>query len=546
WTVFTAADPASIELDSDRNIAKVLRGGQYIVHARFLDRVVPIDIKLPVFEKPIDLAGEPRVNFIDDEVLKKLSLLRITPAPAADDETYLRRVSLALTGKLPTREEIEQYLVDRAADKRDRLVDRLVKSDAFTDYWTFRFATLLRIRALPNERVTARVYHNWLSEQIRSHVPLDRVARELLTSTGDSHVVGPANFARMSLDARAEAELVSQVFLGARLGCANCHNHPLDRWTQDDYHGLAAIFAKVERGQNVMLTSRGAVTNPRTGEPAIPKLPGDRNLDADEIADCRVEFAGWLTEPENPYFARAIVNRLWQAMLGRGLVEPVDDLRTTNPATHPELLDKLAADFIEHGFDFRHTLRLIALSETFRRGEPTSATDHFRFVDDRFYSQALRKPLEAEVLADAISDVTDVFDPYGDEPLGTRAVSLFDPATPAASLDILGRRSREASCDGIATSGGGLPARLHQLNGELVNRKIASEDGCVHHHITSGSSNRAVIEDFYLRALSRWPIEIELNYWETQLDGFDGRERKLRIEDFVWSLLNGDEFTTNH
>jgi hypothetical protein len=458
----------------------------------------------------------------------------------------MRRVSLALTGRLPTREEAEQFLADLDSDKRIRLVDRLVESDAFNDYWTYRFAALLRIRALPNERAAARVYHNWLREQIRSNAPLDQVARELLTATGDSHVVGPANFARMSSDARAEAELVSQVFLGARLQCANCHNHPLDRWTQDDYHGLAAIFAKVERGQNVMRTARGAVTNPRTGEPAVPKLPGERSFEADEVADYRVEFADWLTQPNNPHFARAIVNRLWRAMFGRGLVVPVDDLRATNPATHPELLDKLAADFVEHGYDFRHTLRLIALSETFRRDGSTSTVAPPAFVDDRYYSQALRQPLEAEVLADAIADVTGVFDAYGEEPAGTRAVSLFDPATPAVSLDILGRCSREASCEGTGVNGGGLATRLHQLNGELVNRKIAAVDGRLHRHVASGSSNRAIIDDFYLRALSRWPNQDERVYWERELAGADERERTRRLEDFVWSLLNCDEFTTNH
>ena len=248
-----------------------------------------------------------------------------------------------------------------------RLVDRLLDSEAFVDYWTYRFATLFRIHALPNDRTSARVYHQWLREQIRSGAPLDKIARELLMSTGDSHIVGPANFARMSPNARAQAELVSQVFLGARLQCANCHNHPLDRWTQDDYHGLAAVFARLERGRIVSVAARGAVTNLRTGEPAIPRLPGVRYLDPD--ADCRAAFTDWLTAADNPYFSRALVNRLWQAMFGRGLVEPVDDLRGTNPATHPELLDRLATDFVEHGYDLRHTLRRIATSETFGRSE---------------------------------------------------------------------------------------------------------------------------------------------------------------------------------
>jgi hypothetical protein len=422
-------------------------------------------------------------------------------------------------------------------------VERLLASEEFVEYWTFRFAMLLRLRALPNEREAARVYHDWLREQIRAGTPWDQVARELLTATGDSHAVGPANFARSASDARAQAELVSQVFLGVRLQCANCHNHPLDRWTQDDYHGLAAVFSRLERGRHVALSARGSVTNLRTGEPAVPKLPGDRFLDAG--ADCRVELADWLTQPENPYFARALVNRLWQVMFGRGLVEPVDDLRSTNPATHPELLDRLAADFVAHGYDLRHTLRLIALSETFQRGEANSNPSDAGLVDDRFYSQALRRSLEPEVLADAIANVTGVPDQYGSEPDCTRAISLFDPATPAVSLDILGRCSRTASCEG-STAGGGLPARLHQLNGELINEKITTSEGRLHQHIAASTPNRDIIEDFYLRALSRLPSDAEKEFWQRELLGVEAAQRTHRLEDFVWSLLNCDEFTTNH
>jgi hypothetical protein len=271
WTVFTAADPAAIEIDRGRNSANVLRGGQHVMYARFLDRVVPLEITVPLAESPVDLADEPRANFIDDEILARLDRLRIRPAGPANDAQFLRRAFLTLTGRLPAREEVEGYLDDPSTDKCVQLVDRLLESEAFTEYRTFRFAELLRIRALPNDRDAARVYLAWLREQIRARAPLDQVARELITATGDSHVVAPANFTRMATDARSQAELVSQVFLGARLQCANCHNHPLDRWTQDDYHGLAAIFARVERGRDVRLAARGAVTNPRTGEPATPK-----------------------------------------------------------------------------------------------------------------------------------------------------------------------------------------------------------------------------------------------------------------------------------
>lgn len=539
WTVFAAADRASVEIDAERATAKVLRRGQHVVIARFLDRVVPLTLTLPLSDAAVDLSSQPRANFIDDEILSKLEQLRISVAPRADDATFLRRTTLALTGTLPSSHNAEAYLVDDSSDKRIRLVDRLLASEEFVDYWTFRFATLLRIRALPKDREAARVYHEWLHDQIAAGTSLDEVARAMLTATGDSHEVGPANFARMASDPRAHAELVSAVFLGARLQCANCHNHPLDKWTQDDYHGLAAVFAKVQRGRIVSVSSRGAVTNLRTGEPAIPRLPGTCYLDPED--DCREELAEWLASPDNPQFARATVNRLWAAMMGRGLVEPVDDLRDTNPATHPELLNRLANEFIQHEYDIRHVLRLIARSETFARGEG----DRMNAADDRYYSRALRRPLEAEVLADAIAEVTEVDDVYGVSPPGTRAVELFDPATPAESLDILGRCSREMSCEGEAI-GGGLPAKLHQLNGELVNRRITDPKGHLHKSITNGKSNEAIVEDFYLRALGRKPTESERSFWQAELNGDNDKKRVVLLEDFVWSLLNSSEFTTNH
>jgi hypothetical protein len=540
WTVFTASDPTAVEIDPDAARATVRRGGQHVVIGRFLDRVVPLQMTLPLADTPVDLAREPRNSFIDDEVLKTLAILRLPVSPAADDATFLRRVRLDLTGALPGRDEVEAFLADRSADKRARLVDRLLQSDAFVDYWTFRLATLLRLHPLANEKEGALAFQAWLREQIRTGAPMDQVARALLTAVGDSHVVGPANFARLAADARGQAELISQVFLGVRLQCANCHNHPLDRWTQDDYHGLAAVFARLERGRVVKVASRGAVTNPRTGEPALPRIPGVRSLAAD--SDGRDEFAQWLTAPDNPYFARALVNRLWRAMFGRGLVEPADDLRDTNPATHPELLDRLAADFVQHGHDIRHTLRLIARSATYGR---SGAANTGNRADDRFYSHAYRRPLDPEVLADALADVTGVSDRYGDEPLGTRAVSLFDPRTPAPSLDILGRCSRQASCEGT-TAAGGLPAKLHQLNGELINRKIAARDGCLHRLLTAGKTDDEIVTDFYYRGLGRPPTGAEREVWQRRLAEAGKAERAEWLEDFVWGLLSCSEFSTNH
>lgn len=536
WTVFTAGDPAAVELDEDANAA-VRRRGQHIVVARFLDRVVPVRLTLPLSDHPVDLSGEPRANFLDEEVYRSLSLLRVPVSPRADDVTFLRRLRLDLTGRLPTPGEVATFLKGGAPDKRAALIDKLLSGEEFVEYWTYRFRLLFRARSLPGEPAAVQAFSGWIRGQVRKGTPMDQVARSLVTATGDSHSHGPANFSRLAGDARGQAELVGQTLLGVRLQCANCHNHPLDRWTQDDYHGLAAVFARLERGRHVRVASRGAVTNPRTGEPALPRLPGARYLDASQ--DGREAFAVWLTGPDNPYFARAMVNRLWKAMFGRGLVEPDDDLRDTNPATHPELLDQLAKDFVQHGYDVRHTLRRIARSETYGRSSVALPANQ---ADDRFYSHAYRRSLPPEALADALADVTGVPDRYGDLPLGTRAVALVDPRTPAPSLDVLGRCSRSTTCDEGAV-GGGLAGKLHRLNGELINRKVAARDGRLHRLIAAGKSNEEIVAEFYLRALGRSPAEAERRQWAKRLAGADRAER---LEDFVWALLNASDFATNH
>lgn len=540
WTVFTSADPAAVEIDRN-HVATIRRRGQHVVIARFLDRVVPIQFNMPLSDDKIDLSREPRANFIDEEILGVLSDLRIPVSAEASDAAYLRRATLDLTGRLPEPATVDAYLSDTLPDKRRRLVANLLASDAFTDYWTLKFARLLRIRSSPNESEGVKAYSEWLRKEIRNDVPLDVMARKLLTATGDSYEVGPANFGRMVPDARGQAELIGQFFLGMRLGCANCHNHPLDKWTQDDYHGLAAVFARLDRGRNVQLTARGGLTNLRTNEPAVPRIPGEKYLAVD--GDHREEVANWVTSSEGRYFAKATVNRLWRALFGRGLVEPTDDLRETNPSTHPELLERLAEDFIQHRFKIRHTLELIALSNTYGRSEATVTGNE---VDDRFYSHAYRRPLPPEVLADAIADVTGVAYEFSGHAAGTRAVSIIDPLSPAPALDMLGRCSRAVACDEDGSMERGLPAQLHLLNGELINHKLIDPKGRLQGLITANKLNEDIVDEFYLRALGRHPQASELQRWKDRLDGVGPDERKKRLEDFAWSLLNSQPFIENH
>jgi hypothetical protein len=544
WTVLTPAEPSAVELrrSNESSVAVVHRAGRNVVIARYLDRVIPVQLIVPMAERPVNLTGEPRHNLIDEAVLAALGTLRIPPSPMSDDATFLRRARIDLTGRLPGADEVRAFLADRDPSKRERMVDRLLASDTFDEYWTFRLASLLRVRPQGNDVEAAATFHRWVREQVSSRSSFGAMARSLLTATGDTHRYGPANFHRVVGDPRSQAEYAAQVFLGVRLQCANCHNHPLDRWTQDDYHGLAAVFAHLERGREVKVVASGDVTHPRTGEPARPKIPGSRFLDREE--DGLATLAEWLVQPGNPYFARATVNRLWKALMGRGLVEPVDDLRATNPATNPELLDALAADFVAHDFDLRRTLRLIATSATYARSSsPTPANR----ADDCYHSHALVRPLGPEVLADALADVTGIADRYGDLPDRTRAVALIDPAVPSESLDILGRCSRQISCDEPGASGGSLAAKLHLINGPLINRKITDPGGRLARAIASGLSDRRLIEEFYLSALGRFPDDRESAFWGEKLEAAaDPPARRSLLEDFLWGLLNCREFRTNH
>jgi hypothetical protein len=543
WTTFQAEDPSAVEVDPQSAHCRVLRRGRHIVVARYLNEVVPIELVLPLSDAAVDLSAQPRYNWIDEQILARLATLGLPVSPIADDATYLRRVSLDLTGRLPPPQRVQAFLADTNPKKRDTLVDALLDSAEFNPYWTLWTARLLRIRPLPDDRQAAFAYHDWLADQIAGDASYQQLARALILATGDSHQVGPANFYRTVAGPREQAEFFSELFLGSRLRCANCHNHPLDRWTQDDYHGLAAIFANIDGGRIVKSRAGGEVIHPRTLEAATPRIPGERFLEA-SANNPREQLADWLTDDANPYFAKAIVNRLWRHLMGRGLVEPVDDFRATNPATHPALLDQLADDFVKHEYRLRHTLRLITRSAAYARS--ANATDQNQH-DDRFYSHAARRPLEPEVLADAISDVLAVPDSYGELPLGTRAVALVDPATPSLALDILGRCDRRASCERPTAAVGGLSQKLHLFNGTLLNARLAADESRLAQLLARGKTPLEIIDAFYVAALSRPPTPQEQQAWRNQLESTTrADDQRAFLDDFLWAILTCNEFTTNH
>ena len=550
-SVVTPADLASTELTGAATI-RVLRPGRHAVVVRFLTHVEAVQITAPHANPPLDAAALPRTNWIDDEINATLAALRLPPSPRADDAALLRRVTLDLTGRLPTADRVREYLADKSEGKFAAEVDRLLNSPAFAEYWTYKFARWLRIQVGPNDARGAKTFHAWLRLQIESGRPLDQWTAEMIAADGNSHEEGPPNFHRTAGDARSQAEYLTESLLGIRLRCANCHNHPLDRWTQDDYHGLAAIFARVERGPNVSLRSTGEVVHPATGIAAVPRIPGERFLPAD--GDNRPDLAQWLTSSDRRLFAKGQVNRLWQSLFGRGLIEPIDDLRDTNPASHPELLNRLTSELVERDYDLKHMLRLMVSSAAYQRsGKPLPAARG----DDRFCSHAQPRPLAPEVLLDAMSDALavplELDEKAGrffqiessDWQPGTRAIAFFTPQIAGGLLGPLAPCPDRGPCaaQGDTPRLDDLAVQLHWINGPLLNARVADSRSELARLARSSLSTRNLLDDYYLRALSRLPTETEVKFWLPKLRG---TSREKKCEDLAWALLSCREFVTNH
>ena len=544
-TRFTADDSSAVKINSNTATAKVLRTGRHIVIARYSTEVTPIEFVAPVSETASELSQEPRNNFVDDEILAAISELRLPVSPFLDDQSFMRRITLDLTGRLPEYGRQNETI----SVNRERVIEELLSSEQFVAFYALKLSKLLRIQSKQDKnRVTttpeaARAFHDYLATQLREGVGYDQMAREIITASGDTSKYGPAAFFTAVEDPRLQTEFTTEVFMGSRMKCANCHNHPLDKWTQDDFHGLTAMFSKLTRSQVIRVNPIGKNIHPNTGEAALMKLPGGKFLPKG-TKDGRGDFADWLTDRDNPYFAKAIVNRLWKSLMGRGLVEPLDDFRSTNPATHPALLTRLALDFIEHDYDIRHTLKVIAMSSTYAR---SSIAVNGNGTDNRFYSRRMQTSVEPEVLADAISDVLGVPGKYGNEVAGTRAVELKDGGIRSDALDILGRCNRNNSCEGVASPTGPLAQKLHLFNGELLNGRIGAKGGRLDTLIETGRKPMEIATEFYQIALNRRPNAQEIKFIGGLFDSeLSSTQQRAALEDFVWGIVTCKEFVTQH
>lgn len=535
YVQFTVTDPDAVQLDIDHARVQLTRPGRHVIITRYLDRIEAITLSraFPAPAVQTNAPGLVNSNLIDREVHATLNGLNLPAGRPISDADFLRRVSLDLTGRLPDPHEAIDFRDSDALDKRHRMVERLLATPAFDDYWTLIMSRWLHLHSLPNETQGAEAYGNWIRQCVSDGVSWRDMTRQLLTSNGDSHTQGPANFSRMVGDARTHAEMVSEVFLAARLGCANCHDHPLDRWTQDDYHGLAAMLARIDRGRFVKFTSRGEVVHPNTHAPARLRLPGDRFVEVDTAP--LDTLAQWLTDSQQTRLSQAFTNRIWSEMFGRGLVEAVDDMRETNPPSHPELLSQLSTDVVARNFDLRCLLRSIASSETYAR----EVSEHA----DAFYGYHQGRQLTPHVLADAFADVTGMPLAFEHTPPGTRAVQILDPLSPAPALDALGRCQRATACT-TPSSSIGLATQLHLINGDLINRQLLDPGGRLNllvQHRTSAE----IVEEFSLRAFGQTPDDAQLSSWSQHLEHPNSQERQERLQDWLWSVLSSQRFQQN-
>ena len=523
------------------------------------------DIRIGVIDKPIlSYPKVARYNFIDEHIFEKLQRFHIIPSELSRDQEFLRRVCLDITGTLPPPDRVKEFVASRDPQKREKLIDILLNSPEYNDYWTFYFSDLFRVKGAYG---WVDLYWEWVRQSIAQNKPYDQMARESIAAEGFD---GPSRV--YLIDDNKPVPLERQVsekfrlFMGRRMDCAQCHNHPYDHLMQDQFWGVAAFFTRQTNTEwampgvvfedpqgtemdyavmgNTSLKFVKAI-QPRTQQEVEPRFLDGRVLPDAANKNLRLELAKWMTS--QPYFAEAIVNRMWSHFFGTGFVNPVDDFRLGNPPTHPELLQALARDFQEHGYDLKHLMRRIGRSRTYQLSGRFNETNR----DDKInYSRALPRPLEAEVLLDAISQVTGVPEVFagkypltGAAPPGTRAIQLKLPLSyPSRFLDVYGMPIRDSipERDGKAS----LTQALHMLVGSTYTRKLSQEGGRIDQLLKRGTSDREIIEEFYLAGLARFPTEEE----RVALEGMIRQQppRREAIEDLFWSLISSREFVENH
>jgi hypothetical protein len=569
WSKFASTNEAVATVDEDGRI-KVLGHGGGAVSVWYSSKIANLRITSPYDAAVPDevFAKAPRKNFIDALILKQLQLLRLPPSPQADDATFIRRAFLDTIGKLPTADEARAFVADPAPEKRDRLIDSLLARPEFVDYWAYQWSDLLLVNGSVLRPEAVKAFYGWIRQRVQENTPWDEFARDVVVARGSSLENGATNFYALHQDAESMTENISQAFLGLSIGCAKCHNHPLEKWTNDQYYAMANLFARVrakgwggearmgDGARTLFVADHGDLVQPSKGVPQ-PPAPLDAKPLADDSGEDRREYlANWLTSPENPYFARSITNRVWANFCGVGLIDPIDDLRQSNPASNEELLNTTAKFLVDHKYDLKALMREILRSATYQRSSiPVGASRD----DTRNYSHCYPRRLMAEVSLDAISQVsaeptmfTQIEYPGADlvktdfYAKGTRAMQLYDSAVVSRFLRTFGRNQRVITCQCERSNEPSLVQALHISNGDTIIKKLEAKDGKIESLLSGGLPNYRIIEELYLAALSRYPTDRELTPLLATLNDAPASQRRAVLEDIYWAVLSSREFLFNH
>ncbi len=532
---------------SQTGVVTAKNRGESFVMARFDTHTVGVDfITLPK-SHAFTWNDVQENNYIDTHIHKKLRKLRIQPSEVCSDNEFLRRASLDICGTVPTSEQVVAFIADEDPNKRAKLVDELLERKEFVELWVMKWSELLQIRStrLVSYKSTL-LYYNWLQQQIADEIPVDQMVRSLLGSEGGTFSSPATNYYQNEQNNLKVAENVAQVFMGMRIQCTQCHNHPFDRWTMDDYYSFAAFFAQIGRKpaedprEQIVFNRRGGETkHPVTGAMMKPKFLGGEVPDL-KGRDRRVVMAEWLASPENPYFAKNLANIVWAHFFGKGIVNEVDDVRVSNPAVNPELLDDLGKKFAEYNFDFKKMVRDICNSRTYQLSTSTNETNESDLTN--FSHSSLRR-IRAEVLLDVISKITETKDKFRGLPLGARAVQIADGNTSNYFLTTFGRAKRETVCACEVKMEPNLSQALHLLNGESAHNKI-KQGNLVKRMLDEQKSPEEIVDELYLRCLTRQPNDTERQQIMDELNKEENKQPGL--EDLFWALLNSREFVFNH
>lgn len=569
WVKFSSANESVVKVDQQGRVT-IVDSGEGAITAWYLAKTEIANVSVPYQQTvPNDHYQELEAssNLIDQHVVAKLRALNLPPSSRCSDAEFLRRASLDANGILPTVEKAEAFLANSTDGQREALIEELLESPEYVDYWTHRWSDLMLVTGARLRPEAVKAYSKWIRTQVEQNRPWDEFVTEILTAKGNALENGAANFYALHQNPLLMSEVASVSFLGMSINCARCHDHPLEKWTNDDYFGMASLFAQVQAkgwggdfrrgdGKRIVFLTQGAeVIQPRTGKPQPPKPLDAPELDAQSPGDRRIELAKWMTDPANPYFTRAIVNRVWASYFGVGIVEAVDDLRLTNPPSNPELMEALCQFLVENHYDLKALMRLIMSSETYQRSSLASAENE---ADTRFYSHYMPRRMKAEVLLDAISQVTQVPTEFNqrqqsgtrlekvDIPLGTRAVQLEDTSIVSYFLDAFGRPERLNTCECERSDEPSMGQVLHLINGDSVNQKLAHAKSVVELELKAELTDDKRVERAFLGSLSRYPEDSEKQAFLEMLSSAEKEERRIVMEDIYWSLLTSKEFLFNH